>query len=200
MDGTNLTEEEFLRDVSKHKITILMDNDVYRHVRLENPNTSNHWFELITWPGCLAYHGDMGSFIFSRTTDMFSFFRGKGINPGYWAEKVQAENIHGGIREFSVEEFRENVFSEVRSQFDLEDDEAIPEEIMDELYSLLHAEDEWECVVAMRDFSSTEVNFSDFWEHSCMRGTYHYIWACYAINWAVNEYDKLIKIPGEAIK
>jgi hypothetical protein len=193
MDGTKLTEEHFLKDVSNHKITIVKEDGIYRHVSADNPKTFNQWFEIITWPGCLAYHGDMGSFMFQRCDDMFALFRGKGVSPGYLAEKVTAENIHGGIREFSVEEFRDSVLSEVRSQFDVDEDGEISEELMDELHCLLHAEDEWECVVAMRDFSSKKIDFCDFWEHSCMRGTWHYIWACFAINWAVNEYDKIKK-------
>jgi hypothetical protein len=191
MDGTNLTKEEFLECVKDHKIKIIRDDGLYRHIELRNKNGSfNQYFHLITWPGYLAYTGDMGCFVFSRIDDMFSFFRGNDINPGYWAEKVEAENIHGGIREFSVEEFRNAVLAETRSYLEIEEVDEIPEDIMDEIEPLLEASDECECVSAMRDFDSELITFTDFWENSLTRGTYHYKWACYAIQWAIQKYDE----------
>ena len=48
----------------------------------------------------------MGTWVFSRTEDMFSFFRvhqdrpGYGINPSYWAEKVIARDRHSATDEY----------------------------------------------------------------------------------------------------
>lgn len=188
------TKESFLQDVKDHVLKILKDDDLYRHLRLKKPGTSNQYFDITTWPGYLVFSGDMGCYVFSRITDMFCFFRDDDgrINPQYWAEKVQAESVFGhGIREFSVEEFREHVLDRARSSLDLEEDAEIPEDMMDELRALLHAEDEYECVHELRDFSSKKVDLQDFWEHSCQRKTYYYIWACYAIQWAVGKYDEV---------
>ncbi|MEI6579667.1 MAG: Gfo/Idh/MocA family oxidoreductase [Eubacteriales bacterium] len=132
--------------------------------------------------------------VFSRIDDMFCFFRNDKmeINTGYWAEKVTAESVYGhGIREFSVEAFRENVLEYTRSILDLEEDQEIPEEMLYEIRSLLRGEDEYECVTAMRDFESDKIEFTDFWECSCNRKTYHYVWCCYALVWAISQYDKL---------
>ena len=191
MDGTNLTKEQFLEHVKDHDIKIIREDGLYRHIELRNKNgCSNQYFQIVTWPGYLAYTGDMGCFVFSRIDDMFAFFRVKDINPGYWAEKVEAENIHGGIREFSVDEFRDAVLNETRSRLDLDEDAEIPEEIMYEIKPLLDSGDEYECVSAMRDFDSELIDFPDFWENILTRGTYHYIWACYAILWAIQKYDE----------
>ncbi|MFK5283374.1 hypothetical protein ACI3PL_27750, partial [Lacticaseibacillus paracasei] len=63
----------------------MLDNGVYRHLRFKAPDTGNQHFHLVTFPGRLVYCGDMGSYLFERTTDMFGFFRrpDRGINLSY---------------------------------------------------------------------------------------------------------------------
>lgn len=73
---SDLQESRFLADVKDHKISIVRDDGVYRHVRFAKPETVCMHFDLITWPGYLAYVGDMGAFTFTRLRDMFEFFRG----------------------------------------------------------------------------------------------------------------------------
>lgn len=85
--------ERFARDTAHHQLTVLHDDGLYRHLRAQKPGSSTFWFEIATWPGSLAIRGDYGdSYVFSRTDDMFGFFRRNGntlgINPGYWAEKL----------------------------------------------------------------------------------------------------------------
>jgi hypothetical protein len=74
------------------EMEILQDEGVHRHVRFARPGTGMYSFNLVTWPGHLAVSGDVETFVFSREHDMFGFFGGnrRRINPGYWAEKVQA--------------------------------------------------------------------------------------------------------------
>lgn len=40
--------------------------------------------------------------------------------------------------------------------------------------------------------------FQDFWEISCSEFTYHYLWCCYAIAWAVKQYDTVKDAQGVA--
>lgn len=103
----------FAKDTAHHEMTVLHDEGLYRHLRFRQPNdtdgkkwTGAYWFDLITWPGCLAINGDMGSFLFSRTDDMFTFFRGRKPDPGYWAQKVRAGD---GIKRYSEDWFRQLV-------------------------------------------------------------------------------------------
>ena len=56
----------FLPDVAEHKLTVLHDEGLYRHLRFQKPGTGFYWFDLITWPGNLAFKGDMGGFMFAR--------------------------------------------------------------------------------------------------------------------------------------
>ncbi len=199
MKQTNLTKEIFLRDVKDHRFKIIKEDSLYRHIRCSKENSSNYYFDIITWPGNLAYTGDMGSFMFSRVTDMFTFFRRNkelDINPTYWSKKVLAESRFGnGITEFSVDEFEKSVLQSVRSHLDLDEDEKIPAEILKELDYLLNSENEYECVENMRHFRSDKINFDDFWEYDCQVFTYHFLWCCYAIVWAIGKYDEL-KLNG----
>lgn len=113
--------ERFGRDTAQHEMTVLHDDGLYRHLRFRNhhecndgelrPGRSAYWFDLITWPGCLTVNGDCGTFTFARLADMFEFFRGGGINPQYWAEKLRAPGP-AGVMEYSQEKFRRQVMDE----------------------------------------------------------------------------------------
>lgn len=100
----------FLTDVAGHEMTIIRDDGVARHVRFAQPGTSVMHFDLITWPGMLCYTGDMGTYVFRRDYDMFTFFRRMQrrypIDLRYWAEKVEAADKDGGIKEFCKDKFR----------------------------------------------------------------------------------------------
>jgi hypothetical protein len=87
-DINNRVASMFAIDTADHKLTILHDDGLYRHIRMARPGTSIARYELVTWPGHLAVGGDIDGYVFARTEDMFTFFRGKHINPGYWAEKI----------------------------------------------------------------------------------------------------------------
>jgi hypothetical protein len=105
--------ERFAADVAEHEMTIFRDDGLYRHLRFVRtavnektgkPELSSlYWFDLITWPGHLAIDGDMDGFMFARTEDMFEFFRGKRINPSYWAEKRRGPVE---VRKYSEDKFR----------------------------------------------------------------------------------------------
>jgi len=190
------TRDQFADRIKNHELTILRNDGIYRHLRCAKPNTGCSSFEIITWPGYLAYCGDMGDYVFSRTKDMFRFFRRESpklkeyINPGYWEEKVQAEDKCAGIKEFSVEAFRDYVLSDAREHLGIEENAELPADIADDLWSLLNAEDEWECIDKLRDFSSDKLSFED-WEHDCKVYTYRYLFCCRAIVWAISKYDEV---------
>lgn len=190
MKNETLTKEQFLKDVSNHKMNILKDDGLYRHINFEIPNNSNRSFSITTFPGYLVITGDMGDFVFSRIEDMFEFFDTTDINPDYWAEKVVAESTFGkGVKCFDSELFKENVFNHAREFLELDEKEKIPSEYLDELETILSSTDEYECVEAIRNFSSDKINFDDFWNSSCDSLTFHFIWCCFAINWSINQYN-----------
>jgi len=190
MSGS-VAEESFLRDVRKHRMTVLHDSGVYRHVRFAKPGTSIMQFDIVTWPGYLSFSGDMGAYVFSRLRDMFEFFRGSTVGPievnlAYWAEKCRAVDRDSGIREYSPERFREQI---ERWLEDAEASEECREAVRSEV--LCHAEEgESAARKAADDFAYADgFAFTDFWEADCSEWTARYVWCCYALSWAVRQYD-----------
>jgi hypothetical protein len=216
---TEPREEVFLKDVEKHEMSVLLDSGVYRHLRFKAPGTSVAWFDVVTWPGFLAYSGDMGTFVFSRLDDMFKFFRtdqdaaGKlRINRSYWGEKLEAVDRGGrasGHRQYSEDRLREHVEEQVTAwveafegPYDASEEEnakakkafegALREGIDEEVYRYLD-DGEHEARKAVRDFShkidDQTFEFHDSWEWDCDDYTYRFTWCCYAIAWAIRSYD-----------
>jgi hypothetical protein len=184
---TVITEADFLHDVRDHRIQVIRDDGEYRHIRFSRPDTYCMQFDLITWPGYLAYSGDMCCYVFSRIRDMFEFFRGSTdgplrVNLGYWHEKVQAQDRHGGTKAHSPERFRECV---------LEDSADAPEAVKQaiELEVLRHADEEHEAWRAISDFEHDGWHFQDFWDHDCTEYVHRYVWCCFALVWGIRQYD-----------
>lgn len=198
---TICTKEAFLKSVENHKLTSISADDketFIRHLRFRG-ESFNCWFDLITWSNCLCINGDHGCHVFSRVTDMFTFFRSKNndlaINPDYWAEKVRSESSFGnGVKEFSVETFRNNVKREFRSYCESESNKKNIKPAWNQVRDQLFGYDtECECMDAVFSFKSDYqyLDFNDFWEYDNKEYTYHFIWCLYAIVWGIMQYDKL---------
>lgn len=182
---------EFAEHVKNHVLTILRDDGVYRHLRFGTPGTNIMRFDVVTWPGFLAYTGDMGCFVFSRVEDMLEFFRHERPNFGYWAEKVRGVD-RAGLREWSAELFRASVSEWVDEQLEGVDHvaAAVARELVEDDV-LRHADDEHEAMEALRAFACDDICFADAWEmhDSFMDWKYNFAWCCYALPWAVKTYD-----------
>ncbi|EIX6860562.1 hypothetical protein MKW06_001727 [Escherichia coli] len=120
----------FISDVCEHRMTVLQDNGVYRHLRFAQPGTSCYYFDIVTWPGYLAVTGDMGTWTFSRTRDMFNFFGGafeKGVNAGYWSEKLEAgagRSAHDFLaQEYDHDEFCVSLKEQLSTYFEEDEEE-----------------------------------------------------------------------------
>lgn len=186
------SRETFLRDVANHQMTIQQDSGVYRHVVFSRPDTVIQRFGLVTWPGYLAYYGDMGEFMFARINDMFRFFRGDTINPCYWGSKCYAED-RGRMKEFCEDTFKEHVLSylERAGYSDAEKDE------LRRAFDLhvLGFSDERESYDAVFDFEHRWIDserepfiFEDL-SYECTRYTTRFLWCCNAIQWGISQYD-----------
>jgi hypothetical protein len=184
----------FLKDVGRHKMTVMLNDGLYRHLRFARPGSSNFHFNIVTWPGYLAITGDMEAFTFSRTPDMFEFFRGVSINPMYWSEKIVATSRHGGHRKFSPNLFKREIredFKQWKFKNPAERKEAW-DAILFDIYEpeendgnhAIHEVMDYCCPV-------TRNRFVDFWDHTFEDYTYHFIWACRAIRWSIEQFDKV---------
>lgn len=185
------SEARFLSDVGGHVMTTVREDGVSRHLRFSLPDSFQYRFDLITWPGHLCYTGDMGTYVFSRTKDMFEFFRANRqqprlsqqlfINPGYWAEKVLASDKNGKIEEYDRDLAELRLREALRDRRrDLTSEERA--EIFDEVMAAI---DDGEAVfkTALMD------HFSDCWEWNLNEYTYSFIWCCFAIAWGIQQYD-----------
>lgn len=199
------TEAVFLADVAHHQLTVLRDDGLYRHLRFSKPGSNDMRFDVVTWPGFLAYSGDMGCFVFERLDDMLAFFRRPDdaltINERYWAEKCQAgsrPSAGDGVTEYDPDRFRERMnewIAELRK-----DEEGMPDclrnDSLDEIVraieeDLIPLADDGEAAVraAVDDFKVHETTFSDFFEVDLHSYTFHFTWCCYALVWGVRLYD-----------
>ena len=142
----------FARDTAGHRMTVLHEDGLYRHIRFANPEPGYgfYWFELVTFPGTLVFRGDGESFVFARTADMFKFFRsGLGrdgsihINPQYWSEKLESDrdSVTKYDREIVERLVKERVVEAIRERWAPAGiGKAVREEVLDSEY--LDTEDE----------------------------------------------------------
>lgn len=180
----------FAGDTAQHQMIVLHDDGLYRHVRFAAPDHGFYWFDLVAWPGNLVINGDMEqTFAFSRTEDMFEFFRGSRINPGYWAEKLRAPRPDA-VKEYSEDRFRERVLAEITDMAEAGEvpdglTEAIRREVLEN--EGIGSED-LACAV-LRDFEFEGFEFADVWEWDLTDWSYQFLWCCHAIRWGVSQYD-----------
>jgi hypothetical protein len=201
------TEERFLDDVKNHKMTILKDDGLYRHLRFKRPDSSTYWFDIVTFPQSLVITGDMGDMMYQRLEDMFQFFRNSekdrlGINLGYWAEKVVCGKDE--ISEFSQNELINVALRYIDDHLDGEgwtEDEIqhLKDDVSDEInccdsnsvrmYDLI---DDYKYYKEETPYwNEPDFIFTDWWEchEQAEVYTFHYVWRSYAIAWAVQQYD-----------
>lgn len=214
-------QQRFERDVADHVMTIYRDDGADRLITFHKPGDSAYWFEIVTWPGRLCISGDCGTYVFSRLTDMFEFFRPKHerakegelfINKGYRCEKLQAVDCNGRGKgratEFSGDRFAEHVKRDFESYFESNDasDERkaeiwqeIQDYVLDDVgdgHELGHAGS----LLLDRVPEDCPGMFEDVWEWRCDEYTFHFIWNLYAIAWAIRKYDAAkVAQPTEAV-
>jgi hypothetical protein len=188
-------KERFASNTDEHLMTVLNDDGLYRHIRFKAPGTGFYWFDLVTWPGYLSITGDMGAFTFARDRDMFTFFYGHDINPGYWGEKV----VTGEVKAYSEDTFREWVEDEVRNakeekpdldwkhiDFLIEGDVLYEGTYADGAYNAVHEFNDDRGHMGFRFYTDEGLDFIDF--------THRFLWCCHAIQWGIDQYNAAKKV------
>lgn len=208
-EKTEKVEAQFLKDVAVHQMSVLQDDGVYRHLRFQQPESWVYEFDLVTWPGYLAFTGDMGCYVFSRVPDMFTFFReheerktdALHINEDYWAQKVIGEDRQDKVKAYSPEKFRGMVNERLteylgEEALTVDDINAVSEAVDDELLSLDEGGGEhgqMQAHEALRRFKHGGLKFEGSWEWDLTDYTSRFLWCCYAIVWGIRQYDKVHK-------
>ena len=206
--------EDFRRNTQQHRMTVVLDNGLHRHLSFRKVDSGAYSFDIVTWPGHLAITGDMGASVFCRLPDMFAFFRttpehheragGLCINPPYWAEKLVANQ--GEPKALYPDKFRAclqalfNQFIEAES-FSEDGEQGSKPDWADELWGeievqVLGASSTDEAIRAMYEFEPSDERFKTFrmeeaWEHQSLIEdyTFHFLWRLCAIAHAVRAYD-----------
>ena len=77
----------FREQTADHRLAVLHDDGLYRHLRMQAPGTRMWSWDITTWPGHLATSGDVGAgFTFAREADMIEFFSLAGKSDGYFSD------------------------------------------------------------------------------------------------------------------
>lgn len=104
-------------NISDHRLTVILDQNGYRHLRMAKPGSSAYAWDVVTWPGHLSITGDIADgYTFARTHDMLDFFRPRPepyrIDQHYWGQKV-AHAQRDSITRFEPELFIAAVQDEI---------------------------------------------------------------------------------------
>lgn len=108
----------FLDMTDDHKLVVVQDIGIYRHLRMKAPRTRNWSWDIVTWPGHLATSGDIADgYTFTCERDMIKGFFGRygpkrdyysdgapAIDARYWAGKLCGGRSQD-VKEHSPEKF-----------------------------------------------------------------------------------------------
>ncbi|MGX9740998.1 hypothetical protein [Pseudocitrobacter corydidari] len=207
------TDSRMLIDTAYHRLEIIRDDGVYRHLRMQRPGTSCYYYDIITWPGYLTVTGDMGTWTFSRVYDMFNFFGGwtGEINTHYWSEKLEAgagcsardllaqeydhEAFCRSLKE-SMSEYLEDSEDDLSEDDDWDDEDDTPDsdkaKVREAVRELCRGEfsNDWEAYQAVY-----EADWPERWSAwdvcdglTFKTYTSHFRWILFAITWAISKY------------
>lgn len=171
-----MTRKSFLADVAHHRMRVLQDNGLcqkYRHLRFEG-DTSARWFEIVTWWGCLAINGHMGTWLFSSISDMFEFFRRPdgSISPDYWREKLIARGE--AVAHFSPERFLDEAIETWPDE----------QERLQESLTGIYSKKEMQETLFELGLPDDEIEDIHGMEYS-----ESFLWCLHAIAWGIDKYD-----------
>lgn len=185
--------ERYRTDTADHVMEVALDQGLYRHLRF---GTGFNWFEIITTPGQLTFRGDMGTYVFARDVDMFAFFElSRGINADYRAEKVQAEDIHSPVREYSRDLFIQAVIEQFwYSRENLENPAEVWREIREQLLDEYGPSgNETLAFSEAMEFRHGGFEFYDVADWRLKAYSFHYLYALHAIVDGIRQYREYQK-------
>ena len=202
-------EETFLNSVDKHRMIVLKNDGLYRHVKFAEPGTNIYRFDLVTWPGHLVITGDLQDYHFSRLPDMFQFFRDNPdrphlrINPDYWSQKLVGGHGHQVAEQYSFQAFKESLVQQfwwsreyIPEGMRAEVWRSIKEEILDD-YEVQESKDaayraasEYQFVhYPPRGPRRVLFQFDDVYEWRFTEWDWHFLISLHAIVWGIVQWD-----------
>lgn len=195
----------FARGTADHRMTILHEDGLYRHLRFSSPEQGRVGaFELITWPFNLVVKaGWTFHFDINATEDMFDLFRRTAltgqINPGYWAEKVRAgrDEIEGFDPNLFEEQVKRYVVHSIREG---EAPRGIGAEVRREIFEMGDIFDKASARQALADFRYEGWDFGDLPEWDFTDYTPGFLHCCYAIRRGIDLWDASRKAAVTSVR
>lgn len=194
MEAMEKAKERFEKDTANHVLEIRHDDGLYRHLRFARPESSIFHYSIATWPGYLAIAGDVPTYIFSRESDMLTFFeRCHGSpDPVYLSGKLSGEFK---TKRYSPEAFKKRVQEWLDEQVaDLGDDarEFLREAVQTELLSRAPGFEE-EARPLLESFSAESAymecrTIRDSYEWDLTEWDQNFLWCLWAIVAGVKQY------------
>lgn len=191
---------------SDHELAVLNETGPYRHLRVAKQDTRWESWDIITWPDHLGTSGDIcNGYTFScdgHEPDMIAFFaRMKGHRPyfsdgapsidfRYWAQKLQGDQ-RDTVRAYVHEDFVEKTIADLNGRLVNPYYSKLTQDLVDELVSEVRELPDHESEVYAWLLEHEE-HFPDTYPSDFYDYTFHFQVACYAINHAVQAYQKLL--------
>lgn len=187
--------ERFAADTAGFVLTVVHEHGEYLHLRLHAPGQRWESTDIHAWPGGVVTSGDMASgFLFERGLSFFQ--RGAGINPRYWAEKLESSH-RGRELEFSADVLQDALDDDLADSYDIpawcrgQFLHALGElraEVKAELDNIPAAQEclsEWLFTCEDADGRREhEMSLTDVHEIPMTDFTWHYLWACHVLRTA----------------
>ncbi|MFB6675553.1 hypothetical protein ACFCWG_24645 [Streptomyces sp. NPDC056390] len=184
---------------ARHAMTVLHEDDLYRHLRFEGSAQSSlgsypsYPFELITWPYNLVVKaGWTFHFDIDATPDMFDLFRRTAltgqINPGYWQEKVRAgrDEIDGFSDELFERQVKQYVVDAIREG---DAPRGIGAEVTRDIFEWGDISHEAGARQELENFRYKGWTFGETWEWNFRDYTPGFLHSCFAIRHGVDLYN-----------
>jgi len=184
----------FARGTAAHRMTVLHEEGLYRHLRFEAPERGPVGpFELITWPyNLVAKTGWTFHFDIDATPDMFVLFRRTAltgeINPGYWSEKVRAgrDEIEGYNPDLFEQQVKQHVVEAIRNG---DAPRGIGAEVTSDIFVWGDISHEAGARQALEDFRYQDWTFGKTWEWKFCDYTPGFLHSCHAIRRGIDLWD-----------
>ncbi|MDQ0809918.1 hypothetical protein QFZ63_001632 [Streptomyces sp. B3I7] len=184
----------FARDTAAHRMTVLHDDGLYRHLRFAAPERGSVGpFDLITWPYNLVVKaGWTFHFDIDATPDMFNLFRKTAfsgeINPGYWSEKVRAgrDEIEGYNPNLFEEQVKQHVVDAIRGG---DAPRGIGAEVTRDIFEWGDISHEAGARKELEDFRYQDWTFGETWEWNFCDFTPGFLHCCHAIRRGIDLWD-----------
>lgn len=191
-DQEQHVRERFEQDTANHRMRVFRDDGLYRHLRFSERGTWRYGYDLITWPGMLVIAGDCGDFMFSRVSDMFTFFRGDRINPDYWRQKITNPDMRDGTRRYSRDRFVPRVMEWYRDRVEYEPDEdcSLAAALNEQVINWGPPDSRYEAIERLQGFEYHGARLiSEPWEFDFDEYDWQFLWCCWGIVQGIAQYD-----------